>query len=152
MLKEDQMSRTKPTEKGAAKGEASNLQDMCRFHNVFEICHPPAGKSLPTEIRQPLAAESESASIPQPVARESGERLLVDFSKHFHLGWTHYRILLGITPSLSMNPFSVAASRQSAADCNSEIWRRSAETPLRRRSGAQSASICRGALSPERRG
>jgi predicted nuclease of restriction endonuclease-like (RecB) superfamily len=74
----------------------ANLQDMRRFHDVFEICHPLAGKSLPAGICQPLAGKSASALIPQPLAVESGERLLVDFSKHFHLGWTHYRILLGI--------------------------------------------------------
>jgi len=79
MLKEDQM-KTKPTEKRAAQDEAGNLQDMRRFHDVFEICHPPAGKSLPSGIRQPVAAESASASILQPVAGESGKRLLVDFS------------------------------------------------------------------------
>jgi hypothetical protein len=74
----------------------ANLQDMRRFHDVFEICQPAAGKSLPAEIRQPLAGKSSSALIPQPVAVKTGERLLVDFAKHFHLGWTHYRILLGI--------------------------------------------------------
>ena len=75
------MNRTKPTEKGAAKDEAGNLQDMRRFHDVFEICHPPAGKSSPTGIRQPVAAESASASILQTVARESarqGMRLLLE--------------------------------------------------------------------------
>src|SRR3989442_10345897 len=61
----------------------ANLQDMRRFYDAFEICQPLAGKSAP-------------ASILPPVARESTERLLIDFSKHFHLGWTHYRILLGI--------------------------------------------------------
>ena len=72
--------KTKPTEKRAAQDEAGNLQDMRRFHDVFEICHPPAGKSLPSGIRQPVAAESASASILQPVAGESGKRFLVDFS------------------------------------------------------------------------
>jgi predicted nuclease of restriction endonuclease-like (RecB) superfamily len=43
-------------------------------------CQPAAGKSLS------LAS----------VAAKSGERLLVDFARHYHLGWTHYRILLGI--------------------------------------------------------
>jgi hypothetical protein len=57
MPKEEQMNRTKPTEKRAAKGEGGNLQDMRRFHDAFEI-------------RQPVAGKSASASIPQPVAGE----------------------------------------------------------------------------------
>ena len=61
----------------------ANLQDMRRFHDVFGIRQPVAGKSL-------------SLAFPQPAVAESGERLLVDFAKHYHLGWTHYRILLGI--------------------------------------------------------
>ena len=56
---------------------------MRRFHDVFGIRQPVAGKSL-------------SLAFPQPAGAESGERLLVDFAKHYHLGWTHYRILLGI--------------------------------------------------------
>jgi predicted nuclease of restriction endonuclease-like (RecB) superfamily len=61
----------------------ANLQDMRRFYDVFEICQPLAGKSE-TTLNLPSAA------------RESGRRLRVDFTKHSHLGWTHYRILLGI--------------------------------------------------------
>ncbi|MCI0539269.1 MAG: PDDEXK nuclease domain-containing protein [Verrucomicrobiales bacterium] len=61
----------------------ANLQDMRRFYDVFDICQPVASKSVLSSIRQ-------------PVASKSGERLLVDFTKHYHLGWTHYRILLGV--------------------------------------------------------
>ena len=43
----------------------ANLQDMRRFHDVFGIRQPVAGKSL-------------SLAFPQPAAAESGERLLVD--------------------------------------------------------------------------
>jgi hypothetical protein len=60
------------------------------------ICQPLAGKSSSwissaretadfTAIRQPPAAEFAPTSILQPAARESGERLVVDFSKHYHL-------------------------------------------------------------------
>jgi predicted nuclease of restriction endonuclease-like (RecB) superfamily len=71
----------------------ANLQDMRRFHDVFEIRQPVASKSVLSAIRQPAAGKSLSLAS---VAAESGERLLVDFTKHYHLGWTHYRILLGI--------------------------------------------------------
>jgi predicted nuclease of restriction endonuclease-like (RecB) superfamily len=74
----------------------ANLQDMRRFYEVFEIRQPLAGKSVPWAIRQPAAGKSLSGAIWQPVAAESGDRLQVDFTKHYHLGWTHYRILLGI--------------------------------------------------------
>ncbi len=74
----------------------ANLQDMRRFHDVFEIRQPVASKSELLAIRQPAAGKSLSPAFRQPAAAESGERLLVDFAKHYHLGWTHYRMLLGI--------------------------------------------------------
>lgn len=74
----------------------ANLQDMRRFYESFEICHPVASKSAVSAIRQPAASKSVVARTRPPGAAECGERLLVDFSKHYHLGWTHYRILLGI--------------------------------------------------------
>ncbi len=61
----------------------SNLWDMRRFFGSFEI-------------PQPAAVESGLVGIPQPVAVESGERLRINFTRHSHLGWTHYRMLLGI--------------------------------------------------------
>jgi len=74
----------------------ANLQDMRRFHAVFEIRQPVASKSELPAIRQPAAGKPFSLAVRQPAAVESGERLLVDFAKHYHLGWTHYRMLLGI--------------------------------------------------------
>jgi predicted nuclease of restriction endonuclease-like (RecB) superfamily len=47
-----------------------NLRDMRRFFEAFHIR--------------------------QPVAAESGASLEIDLARHYHLGWTHYRILLGI--------------------------------------------------------
>jgi len=73
-----------------------NLQDMRRFYDAFVICQPVASKSLATGICQPAAGKSGDALILSPAAGESGERLLIDFARHSHLGWTHYRILLGI--------------------------------------------------------
>jgi predicted nuclease of restriction endonuclease-like (RecB) superfamily len=72
----------------------SNLWDMRRFFEGFEIPQPTAVDSGTVVIPQPVAVELPSNC--QPAAAGSGERLLVDFAKHYHLGWTHYRILLGI--------------------------------------------------------
>ena len=72
---------------------APNLWDMRRFHADFKILQPVARES---EILSPVARDSSSVESCQPAAGESGERLQVDFSRHYHLGWTHYRILLGI--------------------------------------------------------
>jgi predicted nuclease of restriction endonuclease-like (RecB) superfamily len=70
----------------------SNLQDMRRFHEAFEICQTVSGKSSPT-----AAQEARGIVLPEKCQTPSGElpsRLLVDFGKHFHLSWSHYRLLL----------------------------------------------------------
>jgi predicted nuclease of restriction endonuclease-like (RecB) superfamily len=82
----------------------SNLWDMRRFFEGFEIPQPTAVDSGSVVIPQPPAVELPSNCQPAAgkslslasVAAKSGERLLVDFARHYHLGWTHYRILLGI--------------------------------------------------------
>ena len=61
----------------------SNLNDMRRFYEDFQIL-------------QALPVESSNIAIRQAMPAESSGRILIDFSKHFQLGWTHYRILLGI--------------------------------------------------------
>lgn len=53
---------------------APNLWDMKRFQGVFQIL-------------QPVARESALPATTRALAMASDERLLVDFSKHFHLGW-----------------------------------------------------------------
>jgi len=71
---------------------APNLWDMKRFHATFKILQPVARES---EILSPAAGESAPV-IRQPLAAESAARLEIDLTRHFHLGWTHYRIPLGI--------------------------------------------------------
>jgi predicted nuclease of restriction endonuclease-like (RecB) superfamily len=74
----------------------ANLQDMRRFYDAFEICQPVASKLRKKEICQPVASKCKKGEV-CPVAKEVGwSRLQIDLTKHFHLGWTHYRILLGI--------------------------------------------------------
>jgi len=72
---------------------APNLWDMKRFHAAFQILQPVAGESA---ILSPPAGESALTPTTRTQAIASDDSLLVDFSKHFHLGWSHYRILLGI--------------------------------------------------------
>lgn len=98
----------------------SNLNDMRRFYEGFQILQtlsvesseanirqPPANKSSDSQILQPLAAESIARQIGQKVSdqfhkqkilqalpAESSHRILIDLSKHLRLGWSHYRLLL----------------------------------------------------------
>ena len=81
----------------------SNLWDMRRFFAGFEIPQPVAVESRKANqthdrpaVRQRPAARSAKALGLSPSDGERGDRLLIDFAKHSHLGWTHYRILLGI--------------------------------------------------------
>jgi predicted nuclease of restriction endonuclease-like (RecB) superfamily len=75
---------------------ARNLRDMRRFFESFTIWQALPAKLEIEQIRQALPAKSFSPEILQAVSVESPERIPIDFAKHFHLGWTHYRILLGI--------------------------------------------------------
>ena len=80
-----------------------NLRDMRRFYEYFTI-----RQALPAEFgnvgkRQALPDELSSTKIPdkpsqnrQAPPAESKGPLPIDFRSHSHLGWTHYRILLGI--------------------------------------------------------
>ena len=72
---------------------APNLWDMKRFQAAFQILQPVAGESA---ILSPVARESGCQNPPSSLVLEGRNLLLIDFSKHYHLGWTHYRILLGI--------------------------------------------------------
>jgi len=86
---------------------AKNLWDMKRFFSAFKILQTASGEFRDQGIRQPLAAESfaeqilqtvsgksSSAAILQAVPVESQHCILIDFNHHFHLGWSHYRLLL----------------------------------------------------------
>ena len=78
----------------------ANLQDMRRFFETFKICQPLASESRSPQICQPLANQFTATEKVHPEDTEFHPRLSVDFSKHFHLGWTHYRILLSISDPL----------------------------------------------------
>jgi predicted nuclease of restriction endonuclease-like (RecB) superfamily len=88
---------------------AKNLWDMKRFFSAFKILQavpgefrdgpirqPLLSKSTNAEILQALPGESSKAAILQALSVESSDRIAIDLGQHFHLGWTHYRTLLGI--------------------------------------------------------
>jgi len=93
------------------------LQEMRRFSLAFQICQtvsnesaipsirstlsnesrilqPPAGQSRFQQIVQTPSNKLARRKIPQTASAESWEPLLIDFRKHFRLGWSHYRLLL----------------------------------------------------------
>ncbi|MBW1705704.1 MAG: DUF1016 family protein [Deltaproteobacteria bacterium] len=84
-----------------------NLRDMRRFYEYFTI-----RQALPAEFgnvgkRQALPDELSSSKTPdkpsqkrQAPPAESKGPLTIDFRSHSHLGWTHYRILLGIKENI----------------------------------------------------
>ncbi|MBM4330410.1 MAG: DUF1016 domain-containing protein [Deltaproteobacteria bacterium] len=100
---------------------AKNLWDMKRFFGAFEILQtvsgefrdevilrplsgkalgsgnvqPPAAESRVQRIRQTASNQFEKDKILQTLSGESSERLRIDFDKHFRIGWSHYRLLLG---------------------------------------------------------
>jgi predicted nuclease of restriction endonuclease-like (RecB) superfamily len=87
---------------------ARNLRDMRRFFEGFAIWQAVPAKSFKSGILSPLTAESHSEKISQTVSNESpteqirqavpteSNKIEIDFHKDYHLGWTHYRILLGV--------------------------------------------------------
>ena len=75
-----------------------------------KILQPLAGQS--EEIPPPPVAESSSGRIGQPLAAGSADRITIDFEQHFRLGWTHYRILLGVAAGLKRCFYFEQAAQQ----------------------------------------
>ncbi len=73
---------------------------------------PRADASAMPDIPQPLAVKSSKRPIRQPVAAESEDRITIDFAQHFRLGWTHYRILLGVEAGLKRGFYFEQAAQQ----------------------------------------
>jgi predicted nuclease of restriction endonuclease-like (RecB) superfamily len=75
-----------------------NLRDMRRFFEAFDIrqtvsAESPAGAGN----RQTLPAEftaRAAQSVQSPRADSDSDRIEIDLARHFHLGWSHYRLLL----------------------------------------------------------
>jgi len=92
---------------------------------VDGICQPLASKSAPGDILQAAPVKSPDLQILQPAAKKSSTRILqplvlaksedrltIDFAKHTHLGWTHYRILLGVDAGLKRRFYFEQAASQ----------------------------------------
>jgi predicted nuclease of restriction endonuclease-like (RecB) superfamily len=75
---------------------ARNLWDMNRFYAEFRILQPLPAESHSEQIRQTVSNEFRKNRILQALPAESGSSITIDLRKHFYLGWTHYRTLLGI--------------------------------------------------------
>ena len=102
-----------------------NLQDMRRFFESFSICQALSDKSEAqgksqaapdkfafSSICQAVPVELTTFSTPQAVPVESKGSLTIDFRIHFHLGWTHYRILLGIKDNIKRNFYFEQAAHE----------------------------------------
>jgi predicted nuclease of restriction endonuclease-like (RecB) superfamily len=75
---------------------ARNLWDMKRFYSEFKILQPLPAESHSEQIRQTVSNKTKTDRILQALPAESGSPITIDLRKHFYLGWTHYRTLLGI--------------------------------------------------------
>jgi len=69
-----------------------NLWDMKRFFSGFQILQAVPAESLKATARH-------AKPTPQALPAESSASIIVDFKKHYHLGWTHYRILMALRDS-----------------------------------------------------
>lgn len=70
---------------------AKNLWDMKRFFGAFQTLQTPSGESSRLSLKRETV---------QTLSGESEHRLTIDFRKHYRLGWSHYRLLLGQSDSL----------------------------------------------------
>ena len=106
--------------RSAIYGTCGGFTPHSKFHSRWlEI----AGPANP----QPLAVESSPNSLPERVDRtpqtpspELSERLSIDFARHFHLGWTHYRILWAsrMPASAGSTSSALALNGGPSANCN----------------------------------
>jgi len=74
---------------------ARNLWDMKRFFGDFKILQAPPAESLGEG--QPLQPTSRLPKILRAAPAESGDVITIDLRRHYHLGWTHYRSLMGLS-------------------------------------------------------
>lgn len=76
---------------------ARNLWDMKRFFSDFHILQALPAESATGRIRRAKAAKKPVLwRIPQAAPERSGKPIILDLKKHCHLGWSHYRILMGL--------------------------------------------------------
>ena len=103
----------------------ANLQDMRRFFETFEICQTVSNEFTPDPIRQTVSSEfpphqilqtpsgeSSITTIPQAAPAESSDCILINFHKHFRIGWSHYRLLLSQNDPLKRKFYFEQATAQ----------------------------------------
>lgn len=108
----------------AGESSVEILPPLLAESSSAQICHPLAGKSSKRPIRQALPAESSatancsalpsksSVEIWPPAIAESEDRPVINFSQHHRLGWTHYRILLGVEAGLKRGFYFQQSAQQ----------------------------------------
>jgi predicted nuclease of restriction endonuclease-like (RecB) superfamily len=75
---------------------ATNLWDTRRFFESFVIPRTLSGELATSRQLQATAGlPKDPAEIPQTPSGESAARIEVDFTKHHHIGWSHYVLLMG---------------------------------------------------------
>jgi predicted nuclease of restriction endonuclease-like (RecB) superfamily len=90
-----------------------NLQDMRRFYEQFQIHQTPSDLSGDQgQTDQTASNKLTGEEILQAPSAESSERLLIDFRRHFRLGWSHYRVLLSQSDSLRRRFYLEQAAQQ----------------------------------------
>ncbi len=77
-----------------------------------EILQPRVAESTDSEICQPLAGKSLSGQLPPSTSVAPSHRIVIDFRKHFRLGWTHYQMLLSISDPVQRRFYFEQASSQ----------------------------------------
>ena len=58
------------------------------------MLHAPTGLRVRLLASHKLFEPLLAAQTVQTLSEESTDRLEIDFTRHFHLGWSHYRLLL----------------------------------------------------------
>jgi predicted nuclease of restriction endonuclease-like (RecB) superfamily len=96
----------------AELGKLKILPPLAAVTAESEICSALPSIPLPIDILQPVAGESSTDPIRATADAKSEDRLTVDFAKHSHLGWTHYRILLTVEAGLNRGFYFQQAASQ----------------------------------------
>ena len=72
----------------------SNLYDMKRFFDAFEILQTVSGVSN-SKLLQTVSGVGKKKPVFQTPPGEIDARIEVDFSRHHYIGWSHYVLLMG---------------------------------------------------------
>jgi len=85
---------SKPKVRQSKSSGFEGLQPLATESLVQQISQTVSDRFHEGKILQTLSGESSSEAIRQALPAESSDRILIDVREHFHLGWSHYRLLL----------------------------------------------------------